>query len=218
MHPRVRSLATIALAAVLTFPLATASTTPALAATDTTVPSWEAAQQVTGSSGSLWKPTFTAGLPLKGRITVVDGTQGDGSRAMAVRAVYGKGKRAFTIMENYQGTFSALDMDPNRAAFLVDRPRIDVGSPDMSYTVRAAISANCYNVEPRADGSIPEPPAGFRCSRQDVARFGGTLTVTMRPATTMTAPGTTFVSIQTSPGITYRQLIRMVQGLVQVGP
>lgn len=191
---------------------------PALADTNTTVPTWEAAQGITGSSGSLWKPTFSAGLQLKGKITVVEEEQGDGSRAMAVQATYAQGKRSITVLENYQGTSSALDTVPDRAAQLVDKPRITVGSPGMRYTVRATVIANCYNVDPGADGSVPAPPKGFRCSRQDVARYGGTLTVTMRPGSTMTAPGTTDVSIQVTKGVTYQQLIRMVQGLVQVGP
>jgi hypothetical protein len=198
--------------------LGAAASSPAIADTQTTVPTWEKAQALTGSAGSLWKPTFTAGLPLKGRITVVDGQQGDGSRAMAVQARYAKGSRTMTVLENYKGTFSALDAEPNIAAELVGKPRITVGNPDMQYTVRATVSANCYNVKAGADGSVPPPPDGFRCSRQDVAKFGGTLTVTMRPASTMTAPGTTFVTIQVSPGITYDQLISTVQGLVQIGP
>ena len=214
MRTRHRLLAALATTAVLGFSAAG----PALADTQEKVASWEAAQQLTGSDGSLWKPTFTAGLPRKGKITVVDGTQGDGSRAMAVRASYAKGARSVTVLENYKGTFSALDAEPNIAAELVGKPKVTVGSPDMRYTVRATVSANCYNVTPGADGSVPAPPAGFRCSQADVAKFGGTLTVTMRPGSTMTAPGTTFVTIQVSPGITYNQLIRMVQGLVQIGP
>jgi len=214
MRTRHRLIAALATAALLGF----SATGPALADTQKKVATWESAQQLTGSDGSLWKPTFTAGLPLKGKITVVNGTQGDGSRAMAVQATYAKGARTATVLENYKGTASALDAEPNIAAELVGKPKITVGSPDMRYTVRATVSANCYNVKPGADGSVPPPPAGFRCSQSDVAKFGGTLTVTMKPTSTMTAPGTTFVTIQVSPGITYDQLIRMVQGLVQVGP
>jgi hypothetical protein len=195
-----------------------AAATPVLAQTQTTVPTWEKAQKLTGSDGSLWKPTFTAGLPLAGGLTVVDGKQDDGSRAMTVQGTYEKGTRTISVLENYKGAFSALDAEPNIAAELVGKPTITVGYPDMRYTVRATVSANCYNVKPGADGSVPAPPAGFRCSQSDVAKFGGTLTVTMRPGSTMTAPGTTFVTIQVSPGITYNQLIRMVQGLVQIGP
>lgn len=192
--------------------------TPALADTDTTVATWEDAQSLTGDSGSLWKPTFTAGLPLNGKITVVDQVLSSGQRSMAVQATYERGARTMTILENYEGTGAAFDPEPNTAAVLVGTPRIRVGSPDMRYTVKATITANCWNKKPMADYSIPAPPADFRCSRQDVAKFGGSLSVTMRPASTMTAPGTTMVSIQVSKGVTYNQLIRMVQGLVQIGP
>jgi len=206
------------LAFVATVLLGVGLTSPALADTNTTVPTWEAAQQITGDSGSLWKPTFTAGLPLLFSITVVDGKQGDGSRAMSVKATYAQGKRSITMLENYKGTSSALDTEPHITAELVDKPQITLGAPGMRYTVRATVIANCYIVDAGADGSVPEPPAGFRCDRKDVAKYGGTLTVTMRPGSTMTAPGTTFVSIQVTKGVSYRQLIRMVQKLAQVGP
>jgi hypothetical protein len=214
MRTPLRLVAALGTAALLI----TLGTTTVTADTQKKVATWEAAQKLTGSDGSLWKPTVTAGLPLKGRITVVDGTQDDGSRAMAVQARYAKGARSVTVLENYKGTFAALDAEPNIATALVGKPKISVGSPDMRYTVRATVTANCYNVKPGPDGSVPAPPDGFRCSQQDVAKFGGTLTVTMKPGSTMTAPGTTFVTIQVSPGVTYNQLISMVQGLVQIGP
>lgn len=206
------------LTAFVTVLLGAGLASPALADTNTTVSTWEAAQGITGSSGSLWKPTFNSGLPLKGKITFIEEAQGDGSQAMAVQATYAQGKRNITMLENHNGTSSALDTVPDRAAQLVDEPRFTVGSPGMRSTVRATVIANCYNVDPGADGSAPGPPEGLRCSRQDVATYGGTLTVTMRPESTMTAPGTTDVSIQVSRGVTYQQLIRMAQGLVQIGP
>ena len=195
-----------------------AAIAPASAETTTVADTWEDAQQLTGSAGSLWKPTFTAGLPITGGVTVMDGKPSPSTRSMGVQANYIQGTRTITIQENYKGTSAAFDPEPNIASMPVGTTRIRVGSPDMRYTVKASINANCYIKEPGPDGSVPAPPAGFRCSRADVAKYGGSLSVTMRPASTMTAPGTTFVNITVSKGVTYKQLIRIVQGLVQIGP
>ena len=71
-----------------------------------------------------------------------------------------------------------------------------------------------FSIAQPGSGSLKDVPAGYRCSKADVARTGGTLRMTARPASTMTEPGRTSIVITTT-GLTYAQLVAIASGLVQ---
>ena len=83
----------------------------------------------------------------------------------------------------------------------------------MRITVPATVYANCFR-QPATGGPRPVPRS-FRCSRADVRTYGGTLVMTARPASTMTAPGDTSIVLQ-SAGLTYAELISVARSLQQV--
>jgi hypothetical protein len=187
-------------------------TAPHAAADTQTARTWAGAAQLAGPDGSLWQPTYRAGLKRSGPITVVQETYESG-KAMGVLATFGNNTRGFTILQTYDGYQPALDAEPNRSAAPVGTFTVRLGDPDTSIAIRAQVSANCYL--PKDLLNPPPPPVDFRCTKADVKRYGATLTMTARPPSTMTAPGTTDVVIQ-SRGITFKQLMRIASGLQQI--
>lgn len=222
--PRIALVA--AVAAALVAPLALASPahadtpSPMYAAKATT---WVQAASDLGTAGSLWAPTERLGLPRRGPITVmaenlvvVNGAVRRGGEllpATGVSARYGTNARGFTILEKWADTAWALDPSWSWHAAPVGTVRIPLlpRDPDMPNTVTARVFANCWKP---ASTSPSEPPKAFRCTTDDVQRYGGYLTLTAKPASTMTAPGRTSVWIE-STGLAYDDLVRIARGLQQ---
>jgi len=186
---------------------------PAAIADTQQVRTWSAAAQAAGQDGSLWQPTYRAGLKLSGPIDVVQDTYDDGSKAMSVGAMYGNNKRGFTILQTYDGYTPALDAAPDRSAAPVGTFTVRLGDPGTTIPIRVRVDANCW--EPEYTANPTPAPKDFRCSKADVKKYGATLTMTARPPSTMTAPGTTDIIIQ-SQGITFRQLLRIASNLKQI--
>ncbi len=199
----------------LTSPAAAASSSVDL---DTTAPGWDEAAARLGTAGSLWEPTETASLERTRPIAVLadnlafakaSATAGDtyaGTR-------YGRGTRAYWLDEKWANTGWAAEPAVATSSAPVGPVRIRLGVPGMRTTVTAQVSANCFR-QPSGRNPVPVPK-GFRCTTADVLRTGGTLTMTARPASTMTAPGTTSIVIRTA-GLSYGALVAIASSLVQV--
>ena len=185
---------------------------------DTRVADWDTAAATLGTAGSLWEPRWRAGLRQEGRIRVVADTLAFANGAViagdtAAAARYGRGERSFRIAEKWADTGWAAEPAFTTSTAKVETVALRLGSPGMRTTVRATVYADCFEQPADAD---PEPvPRGFRCTRADVLRTGGYLVMTARPASTMTAPGTTSVVISTR-GIRYAELLRIARNLQQV--
>ena len=199
------------------------TTTPAAAAdggldVDERVASWDLAAARLGTAGSLWEPQETAALERTRRIAVIadnlafaNGAVTAGDTFAGTR--YGTAKRSFWIEEKWADTGWAAEPVTSTSTAKVRNVRVRLGSPGMTTTVTARVYADC--VEQPADAD-PEPiPAGFRCTRGDVLRDGGTLVMTARPASQMTAPGTTSIVIR-STGLTFAELVGVARSLEQV--
>lgn len=174
---------------------------------------WAGAAQLAGDDGSLWQPTYRAGVKRSVPLEVAQETYDQGQQAMAVFASYGDNTRGFTILEKYDGYAWALDAEPNRSAAPLGTFTVRLGDPDTSIAIKARVSANCW--EPEATTNPTLPPKNFRCTKADVKRYGATLTMIAKPPSTMTAPGTTEVIIQ-SRGISFTQLMRIASNLQQI--
>jgi hypothetical protein len=206
----------IVLSGVLASMMLLVGVAPSASADTQTARTWAGAAQLAGEDGSLWQPTFRAGVKRSGPISVTTDTfpnDGDPQQAMAVFASYGNNQRGFTILQKYAETAWAADPEPNRAAAPVGTFTVRLGDPDTSIAIRAEVSANCYL--PKDLLNPPPPPSNLRCSKADVKRYGATLTMTAKPPSTMTAPGTTDVVIQ-SRGITFKQLMHIASSLQQI--
>ncbi len=204
------------LSGVLVFLMVMVGVAPPASADTQTARTWAGAAQLAGEDGSLWQPTYRAGLKRSGPISVTTDTfpnDGDPQQAMAVFASYGNNKRGFTILEKFADTAWAADPEPDRAAAPLGTFTVRLGDPDTSIAIRAEVSANCYL--PKDLVNPAPPPSNFRCSKADVKRYGATLTMTAKPPSTMTAPGTTDVVIQ-SRGISFKQLMRIASNLQQI--
>ena len=206
------------LSGVLGFLMVMVGVAPSASADTQSARTWSGAAQLAGEDGSLWKPTYRAGLKRSGPISVTTDTfpgDGDPQLAMAVFASYGNDKRGFTITQKFNDYAWAAEPAFDRAIAPVGKAdiMIDNGDPDTPITLKAEISANCYL--PKDLVSPPPPPTSFTCSKTDVKRFGGVLEVTVKPPSTMTAPGTSTVIIE-SQGISYSTLLRIASGLQQV--
>ena len=194
-------------------------------ATDTTVEasSWQEAASQLGTAGSLWEPARTAGLKRTKPIDVIaDGLTFASGRARSgdtfAGATYGATRGAsasrpsFTIVEKWADTGWAAEPATSTSMARVGSTPIRLGSPGTDVTVTAQVFANCF-VQP-SSGNPKNVPAGYRCSKADVARTGGVLRMTARPASTMTEPGRTSIVI-TSTGLTYAQLVAIASSLEQ---
>jgi hypothetical protein len=185
---------------------------------DTTATSWDAAAARLGTAGSLWEPTDTAELDRTRKLAVLaDSLAFTGGAVTAgdtyAGTRYGSGGRSFWLDEKWADTGWAAQPPTDTSTAAVGPVRIRLGVPGMRATVTAQVSADCF---PQPVGRKPVPvPKRFRCARADVLRTGGTLTMTARPASTMTAPGTTSIVIRTT-GLSYRELVDIAGSLVQV--
>lgn len=198
--------------------LAPASSAAVDTALSVTVDTWPEAAAALGTAGSLWQPGYTAGLPLAGKVdvvadqvTVTDGVATGGSTFAG--ASYRKSTQRIDLVEKWAQTAWAADPQTDISRALVGRVNLRMGDPGMRYTVRAEVFANCYTEA--MSGDAPPPPRSLRCSQSDVRTYGGTLRMTMRPASTMDEPGRTTIQIDTT-GLTYRQLLRIATSLQQV--
>ena len=181
-------------------------------------PTWDVAAARLGTAGSLWEPARTAGLPRGRTLTVLadnlafaNAAVTSGDTYAGVR--YGSGRRSFQVAEKWADTGWAAEPAVSTSRALVERVPIRLGLPGTRITVIARVYADCF---PQPADANPRPvPARFRCTRADVLRTGGTLEMTARPASTMTAPGTTSVVIA-STGLTFRELVGIASSLEQV--
>ena len=194
-------------------------------ATDTTVKasSWQEAASQLGTAGSLWEPASTAGLKrTKPIVVIADGLTFASGRARSgdtfAGGTYGAARGAsasrpsFTIVEKWADTGWAAEPATSTSMARVGSTPIRLGSPGTEVTLTAQVFANCF-VQP-SSGNPKNVPAGYRCSKADVARTGGVLRMTARPASTMTEPGRTSIVI-TSTGLTYAQLVAIASSLEQ---
>jgi hypothetical protein len=185
---------------------------------DTTAASWDAAAARLGTAGSLWEPAAVPGMARSRMLTVVAESLAFANAAVTAGDTfagtrYGTARRGFWIDEKWADTGWAVPPEVSTGRAPVGWARIRLGSPGTRITVRARVFADCF---PQATAGRPKPvPAAFRCTPADVLRTGGTLTMTARPVSAMTAPGTTSVVIR-STGLTYRELVSVASRLVQV--
>ena len=179
---------------------------------------WDAAAARLGLAGSLWEPAETGGLPRSSRITVFAGniTVADGSVAGGdtyASVAYASARRSLRISQKWAGTGWAKQPTLSPRMAKVRSAVIPLGLPGTTTSVTADVYANCF---PQPPNRRPRPvPTRFRCTRADVLRTGGVLTMTARPASTMSAPGDTTIVIQ-SAGMTFDQLVRIARHLQQV--
>ena len=198
----------------------------AVAAPDTSqaAKTWQEAASLLGSAGSLWEPSNTAGLRRTKPIDVfADGltfTSGSASSGETYAgATYGALRAAstsrpsFTIAEKWADTGWAAEPAYSTSMAPVGSATIPLGSPGTQVNVKAQVFANCF-AQP-SSANPRQVPAGYRCSKADVAKSGGVLRMTARPASTMTDPGRTSIVITTT-GLSYAQLISIASSLAQV--
>ena len=184
-----------------------------------TAKTWAEAATDLGMAGSLWQPTTTAGLKLKGAIddvadnlTFVNGKPTTGDTFAGGQ--YGSNKKGFQLSEKWANTGWAAEPGTDIRSAPVGSVTIKLGEPGTTTSVKAKVYANCYTVPAKN----PKPaPASFRCTKADVAKTGGKLVMTAKPPSTMTAPGNTSIIIE-SQGISYDDLIAIASGLTQVMP
>ena len=198
----------------------------AVAAPDTSAKAktWQEAASRLGSAGSLWEPSTTAGLRRTKSIDVfADGltfTNGSASSGDTYAgATYGALRAAsasrpsFTIAEKWADTGWAVAPAYSTSMAPVGNATIPLGSPGTQVNVKAQVFANCFDQPSSANPR--QVPGSYRCSKADVAKSGGVLRMTARPASTMTDPGRTSIVITTT-GLSYAQLISIASSLEQV--
>jgi hypothetical protein len=198
-----------------TAPAAAADGTPDI---DTRVASWDLAAARLGTAGSLWEPQESVGLSRTRRIAVIadnlafaNGAVTAGDTFAGTR--YGTGKRSFWIEEKWADTGWAAEPVTSTSTAKVRNVPVRLGLPGTSIVVTARVYADCFE-QPTDDDPTPIP-ARFRCTRGDVLRSGGTLVMTARPPSQMTAPGTTSIVIR-STGLTFAELVSVARSLEQV--
>lgn len=182
------------------------------------VASWDLAAARLGTAGSLWEPRRSADLPrtrpievLADNLAFANGAVTAGETFAGTR--YGTKKRNFWIQEKWADTGWAAEPVTSTSTAKVRNVRVRLGSTGTTTTVTARVYADCF-VQP-ADASPRPIPPRFRCTRGDVLRTGGTLVMTARPPSQMTAPGTTSIVIR-STGLTFAELVSVARSLEQV--
>lgn len=181
-------------------------------------PTWDKAAARLGTAGSLWDPAKAVGLKRVGAISIIgDGLTFAGGRVTAgetfAGARYGRGAASFTISQKWASTGWAAEPAFTTSMAKVGTVTIPMGQPGTRIRLNATVYANCFAQSTDADPT--KVPAWFRCAKSEVLTTGGVLTMTARPASTMSAPGTTTIVIQSS-GLTYAQLVAVASGLQQV--
>lgn len=194
-------------------PTAAAGTpTPSVAETNTTVATWAEAAALLGIDGSLWEPTKTLGLEMSDQIEVL--VQPQFSPVLQyVGARYGTTEKGFRISEKWADAGWAADPVTDIRALPVKAKPIKLGDPDTPATIEVRVVAYCNT---GAESPDAEPPAAdATCKKKDVKKFGGQLTMTAQPSSTMTSPGDTTVVIDVQ-GLTFKQLLKIARNLQQV--
>jgi hypothetical protein len=159
--------------------------------------SWSAASNTLGDRGTLYQPTFTAGLKISGGVQVIAfGRKGNSTStysyaSTSVSAAYGKRAKNFNINEKWAKTAWAVKLQPDPSQGRVGAVKIPMGMTGSM--VRAEVFANCGD---------------RKCSQRDVMRTGGYLTVKSKLTSTD-------IVIQ-SNGLTFNELLRVVSGLKPV--
>jgi len=182
------------------------------------VGSWDEAAARLGLAGSLWEPIRTAGLAQAGRIAVIGGnlTFSGGTVATGdtyASGTYGGGQGRIHVQEKWANTGWAVEPSHAPTMAKVQTITVPVGVPGTRIGIRADVFANCF---PQPAGKPPrQVPKRFRCKRSDVLTTGGVLTMTVQPASQMSAPGATTIEIATS-GLTFHQLLSIASSLQQV--
>lgn len=193
-------------------PTAAATPTPTVAETNTTVATWAEAAALLGIEGSLWEPTKTLGLEMSEQIEVLVQPQ-FAPVLQYVGAQYGTTGKGFRISEKWADAGWAADPETDIRALPVKAKPITLGDPDTASKVEVSVVAYCNTAAESADA---EPPAAdATCKKKDVKKFGGQLTMTAKPSSTMTAPGDTTVVIDVQ-GLTFKQLLKIARNLQQV--
>jgi hypothetical protein len=185
---------------------------------DARVSTWDVAAARLGTAGSLWEPRATGGLERTRRIAVIADNLAFAGGAVTAGDTYagtryGTARRGFWIDEKWADTGWAAEPVTSTSTAKVRSVRIRLGSPGTSTRVSARVYADCFAQPDDADPT--RIPPGFRCTRADVLRTGGTLVMTARPPSQMTAPGTTSIVIR-STGLSFAELVRVARGLEQV--
>jgi hypothetical protein len=166
--------------------------------------SWSAAANALGDRGTLWQPTYAAGLKLGGGVHVIAfGRTGDSKstysyKATSVSAGYGKRTRNFSINEKWARTMWAAKSQPDPGQRPIGVVTITMGAT--GDRVKASVFANC-GIHDSGESTSNKKT----CSERDVLRTGGYLTMQSK------STGTDLV-IQ-SNGLTYRELLRIASGL-----
>jgi hypothetical protein len=182
------------------------------------VASWDVAAARLGTAGSLWEPARTAGLPLAGRISVIaDNLEFQAGSPIAgdtfAGARYVGRKASLSVSEKWADTGWAAEPAFSTSMAKVATVAVPLGLPGTRIRVMAQVYANCF---PQPADRDPRPvPTRFRCTRADVLRTGGVLTMTATPPSQMTAPGTTSI-VLASRGLTFTQLVSVAASLQQV--
>ena len=167
---------------------------------------WQRAARALEPAGTLYRPTFRAGLRQNSRIDVLAFKRSIETRkrgkysSMLITANYSKRLRSFSIMEKKANVKWAARRVADPSQRIVERRTIRLN--DSKTKVRATIYANCPGAEP---GETVRP--GTRCTRSDVKAFGGLLV--------MRAPAKTSIIVE-SNGLSYSELIGVARGLKQV--
>lgn len=172
-------------------------------------PTWQGAALALDSEGSLYYPSFRAGLKQDSRIDVLAFTQktksGNGVKysSMLITASYKGRQAAFSLMEKYASAKWAARRVADPGQKIVSQRDIKMNTSGAR--VNATIYANCAVSEP--DLAPVEKKA---CSRANVSLFGGLLV--------METPQGTSIIIE-SVGLTFQQLIAIARGLkpIEVG-
>lgn len=192
---------------------------PAKADASTSVNTWADTAAVSPAGASWWAPTGAAGMTQAGdvevqwsNLTYQSGMylpQVTGGQSLAM-ANYSAGNRKLTIMESIAGTTSPIAVDPIPNAAPVGQVLIKsvwVGWKGAQSDVTATVTANCVRTPPKA---------GATCKPRDVKRWGGSISFVAQPDRPGDPFGTTNVTIMTSPGTSYAQLVRIAKGLTQI--
>lgn len=166
-------------------------------------PTWQSAALALDSAGTLYYPSFRAGLKQDSRIDVLAFTpktkSGDGVQylSMLVTGSYKNRDGSFSLMEKYASTKWAARRVADKGQRIVTQQTIKMKEGGLK--VRSTIYANCAATD--ADPALAQKKF---CSRADVEMFGGLLV--------METPGETSIIIE-SNGLTFQQLVAIARGL-----
>lgn len=166
-------------------------------------PTWQRAALELDPEGTIYLPTFRAGLKQDSRIDVLAFKRtmksGDGVKysSMLVTGSYKKRLKSFTVMEKYASAKWAARRVSDPGQRIVVQQKIQMN--EIGTKVRVTIYANCAVVE--TESNMEQKT---ECSREDVKSFGGLLV--------MDAPRDTSIIIE-STGLSFQQLVSIAQGL-----